>query len=551
MILEMLIKQERFVKIAAMALIVVAFVCFAPEAGFAADEKPRFVAHGGGFIKGYDTTNSVEAVMQSIADGYKLIELDMDFSRDDKIIMIHDWDRTVRHYFGAPFARRPSGREFEQILIHGKFQTLTFKKLANILDEAEDIRIITDVKGDNIKILTAIAEQYPDYTRRMIPQIYTYEEYDIVKELGYDDIILTLYDMPEIDYDELLKFINSNDLFAVAVGDGHDYKFGNLKSMLAGDGVIIYYHPVKDFETAISAMEEGAYGIYANRVVPADFEEPSRSYYLLESGVKLCDLILAEKTFSALKNVHIKNGGGKTIEYFINGAPADDATVADLEEGKHELKVVVELDGRLLAELDYLLWAGGSDLRILDERYEYRTHELKTPPDMRETLEGAQTVSAEVREALLNSLVVKAGEYYGYNDGELLMFSINEEFLYTQKYLNGSVVSPFADCIMALGADSIRMDEGRYLYVYYDGVRSMMQANTSFFSRDFRRISLGTPLTIYRDRIMAPGEVYEIITGREYLDNKEFKILLPENAKKEDFDTDELFNAARLLFDNK
>ena len=544
---NMMIKN---VKAATIIFIIVAFVFLGSGICFAADEKPRFIAHGGGFIEGYYTTNSVEAVLKSIADGYTLIELDMCYSRDDKIIMIHDWERTVRHYFGNPFARRPSEREFEQLLVNGRFQTLTFNRLVRILDEAEDVRIVTDVKGDNIKVLTMIAEQYPDYMDRMIPQIYSYEEYDIVKELGYDDIILTLYAMPEIDYDELLRFIRSHDLFAVAVGDSHDYTFGNLMAMLAGDGALVYYHPANDFETAIEAMEQGAYGVYAGKIVPADFEEPARSYYLLEERVKLGDLTLEEKTFAALRNVLIKNGAGKTITYFVDGEPATDELIADLEEGRHELKVILELDEKILAGLDYLLWSGEGYLRILDKRYEYRMNEFRKLPDMRETLEALEeeVVSGEIRDILLNSLVVKAGEYYGYNDGEILIFRTNEEFLYTQRHLNGSVISPFADCITALGADSVRMDEGRFMYVRWDGVRTMMQANTSFISQGVRSSRLNTPLTIYRDRTMAAGEVYKMITGRDYIDNREFMILLPENAAVKDLCADEIFSAASLLF---
>jgi hypothetical protein len=144
--------------------------------------------------------------------------------------------------------------------------------------------------------------------------------------------------------------------------------------------------------------------------------------------------------------------------------------------------------------------------------------------------------------------VVKAGEYYGYNDGEILIFRTNEEFLYTQRHLNGSVISPFADCITALGADSVRMDEGRFMYVRWDGVRTMMQANTSFISQGVRSSRLNTPLTIYRDRTMAAGEVYKMITGRDYIDNREFMILLPENAAVKDLCADEIFSAASLLF---
>ena len=551
----MTLTKEYFKTIIVMVTIIICIV-LNTEASFASEEKPsRFIAHGGGFVDGFYTTNSVEAIRQSIADGFTLIELDMCFSRDDRIIMLHDWDRTVVHYFGAPFARRPSEREFEQLLVHGRFQTLTFNRLTKILDEAPDIRIITDVKSDNIKVLTMIVEQFPDYVERMIVQIYSYEEYDIVRELGFEDIILTLYAMPEIDYDELIQFIKDSDLFAVAVGTTHDHafgdrEFGSLMQKLVDDGVLVYFHPVGDFETAIDVMERGAHGIFASRVTPADFEEPARLHFLAEDGIRIMDLIVSEKTLCALKDVEIKNSEDKDITYFVNGKVVTDAMIEDLESGRHDLKIVLKRDGVVVIELEYLLWSSDSYLRIFNPRYEHRINMLRDFPVMREVLGNADTVSDEVKDILMNSFVVKVGEHHGYNDGELLVFFANQEFFQTQLHRNGSIMSPFADSVTALGADSILMDQGRFVYVYFEGTRTMFMADTNFFRRGMERSGrMRTPLTIQRNRIMATGELYRIITGRHYIENRELKILLPAGTNVNDVDETEIFEAASLLFE--
>jgi len=532
---------------AAAFILAIALTFLCASACFAEEEKPILIAHGGGSIKGYETTNSVEAVMQSIADGYKLIELDFDFSRDDKLIMIHDWDRTAVKYFGVKFDKKLSEQEFEKILINGQFHTLTLKKLIKILDEAQDIRIVTDVKNDNIRALSMIAEKYPGYIDRFIPQIYSYEQYDSVKELGYSDIILTLYAMENLNYAELMGFIDSHDLFAVTAGSEHDYAIKELKYKLAGDGVCVYYHPVNDFETAERALRNGVHGVYSNIIVPADFDEPTRAYYLLEEKVKLQDLELFEKSFKCLKNVKIKNGAIMERTYLINGVEVFDGYIESLPEGKHELKLILTLDEKTIAELDYFLWAD-EGLRVLDKRYEYRLDEKKKPLDLLEAFDSLDGVCAETRDLLQNSLIVKAGEYYGYCDGELLIFQADEEFLHTRKYINGSVISPFADCIKAVGADSVLMDEGRYIYAFYNGKRTMMQANTAFISQGLGSSRLATPLTIFRDKTMAAGEVYNIITGREYIDNQEIMILLPENVKTSEISEDILFETASVLF---
>ncbi|MCL1808762.1 MAG: hypothetical protein FWG42_03225 [Clostridiales bacterium] len=539
------------IKAAAAAAIVAVFVFFGAAASYAEVGKPSLVAHGGGFINGYETTNSVEAVMQSIADGYKLIELDIDLSSDGKPIMIHDWSRTARYYFGAAFNEKLSEKEFGEILVNGKFHTLTFEKLTAILDEAEDVRVITDVKDDNIGVLSAIAEMFPSYIERIIPQIYSYGQYSIVKRLGYRDVILTLYAMPTIDYDELLSFVRYHALYAVTVGDAHDYLIKDLKYRLANDGVLVYYHPVIDFEAAEEAMANGVYGVYANRLIPADFAEPARSYYLLDGGAKLCDLSLPEKSFKSLKDVKIKNGAGKTRVYLIDGQVATDELVSDLQEGRHDLRLVLTSNGKTVASLNYLLWSFESKLWILDKRYGYRLEEFEDPADMIAFLAAHQDVSQEVGEVLQNSLIVKAGEHYGYCNGIPLTFTVNEEFLFAQKYKNGSVLSPLSECMKAVGAESVTMDSGRYVYVYYGGSRTMMQAGTTYISRGIGSSRLATPLVLYRNKTMAPGEAYKVITGREYLDNQELMVLLPDNVKASEVCAEEILEAAKWLFDKE
>lgn len=72
------------------------------------DSYEKVIAHGGGDYKGYETSNSVDAVKNSIKNGYKMIELDMDISSDNHIVMIHDWDRTTKNYFGTTFEKNHS-----------------------------------------------------------------------------------------------------------------------------------------------------------------------------------------------------------------------------------------------------------------------------------------------------------------------------------------------------------------------------------------------------------------------------------------------------------
>ena len=70
---------------------------------------------------------------------------------------------------------------------------LSFAGLADWLHAHPGATIVTDVKDDNLRALKKIAADYPDLIDRVIPQIYAFEEYEPVWNMGYRNIILTLY----------------------------------------------------------------------------------------------------------------------------------------------------------------------------------------------------------------------------------------------------------------------------------------------------------------------------------------------------------------------
>ena len=230
----------------------------AEAAGTETADKPayeRVIAHGGGAYRGYETTNSFEALNHAIDAGYKIIELDMELSSDNKIIMLHDWDRTAAHYYGSVFPKKLTQSQFTRLSVFGELQVLTFDKLAEILKAHQDVRIVTDTKGDNLQILAAISENYPDLKERFIPQIYDYDQWSGANGLGYQDVILTLYAMADPDAEKAAAFAREHELYAVAMPDYMADR--GLCRQIAGRGVKVYVHPVSGYEDALQYMKQG------------------------------------------------------------------------------------------------------------------------------------------------------------------------------------------------------------------------------------------------------------------------------------------------------
>ncbi|OOF13202.1 hypothetical protein BZG79_08415 [Salinivibrio sp. MA427] len=95
----------------------------------------------------------------------------------------------------------------------------TLSSLALWLENNPGKKIVTDVKEKNIDALRLIAERYPELKSRFIPQIYWPEEYKMVSELGFDNIIWTLYRFGG-DIEDILNHLEKMDLYALTMPRG-------------------------------------------------------------------------------------------------------------------------------------------------------------------------------------------------------------------------------------------------------------------------------------------------------------------------------------------
>ncbi|MFV0516337.1 MAG: glycerophosphodiester phosphodiesterase family protein [Aminipila sp.] len=520
----------------------------------------RIIAHGGGSIEGFDTSSSVEAVMQAIKNGFKVIELDMEFSSDNKIVMLHDWDRTITTYLGRKFDDRLSLNQFNGQLICGKFKPLTFEKLTKILDAYLEVRIVTDTKGDNIKLLTQIAKNYPDYINRMIPQIYDYSEFDRVSELGYKDIIFTLYTQSTIDYDKLIKFVKENDIYAVTVAK--DYWVKGLPKRLSKDGVVVYTHPISTVEEAKIEFSKGAFGIYSSNLIPKELEDNALEHYLLQADqdgeeVKLTDLVISENNIRKIKNHG--NMDYKAFKYKLDGKVLEERLkeIEDSPTEKHLLNIEIwDISGinkdnsKPIYTMEYLLTKNKGKVRILDKKYEYRIDELKEPPAFESLIPQGEKSGEEEKiiDILSKSFIAKAGQYYYFNDGDRGNFTIGDELLLPQKTINGNVIIPLADAINAIGAESITMDSGRYIYINIGQNRIVSQAYSNYVRKNTYNKRISEPISLYRSKAMAGGEFIETATGREYIQEEDLMIILPEGIKVPEKLKIKLAKTAELLY---
>ncbi len=218
------------------------------------------VAHAGGAIYGYKYTNSLEAMEEAYKNGFRLLEIDFDWTSDNEVVAIHDWTAMPRRLFMI----EPRVLTLKEFKNPDTFQGLTLMDIRGIvswLRIREDAYIITDVKNRNIEFLELLARNYADIKGQIIPQIYSFEEYTEVKAMGYNNIILTLYQNYYTD-DELVKFVGKNKVFAVTMPLERGYT--DLPMKLKERNIPTYVHTVNDLHIFEALHKNGVTGIYTD-----------------------------------------------------------------------------------------------------------------------------------------------------------------------------------------------------------------------------------------------------------------------------------------------
>ncbi len=263
--MDHLIKINQHYILAVFCIITVSFSDFKLSAGekHAEYRYPRLIAHAGGDYKGVPMTNSLQALNCSVREGFRFIEIDICKTGDGVYMLVHDW-KNVKTILKTPLNNNiPS---YKEIINAKKTHTmLDLKRFIKWMKKHKDVSIVTDVKDNNIEILKFLKEEYPEMIRQFIPQIYSFEEYTAVKEMGYENIILTLYKVKVSDED-IFSFCHQYPLFALTISIQRATT--EFLKKCSGISVPVYVHTINDIFEYQKLRSYGAYGVYTDFFQP-------------------------------------------------------------------------------------------------------------------------------------------------------------------------------------------------------------------------------------------------------------------------------------------
>lgn len=530
--------------------ILLALVLFAViltvEPAVANEKISPVIAHGGGMYRQFETSNSVEAVLQAIENGVTLIELDLSLTSDGEIIMLHDWNRTITHYLGENFDQRLSKNQFENCVIFGELEPLTFDKLIKILDKNPQVRIITDTKEDTLPILEKIAEKYSDYKGKMIPQIYEYEEFEPVHALGYEDVILTVYLQEKPDAEGIISFAKTNDLYGVTMPE-YEARKGLCKAV-AKEGIPVFVHPINTYEDAKEFMELGATAVYSGSLLPQELEGLESTYYLANKDAEGKFIRSTDFTLSLPKIEDLL----QSDEIKLLGLKLDEKARVSLDESGEKIQITLyDKSKNKKGVLTYGVAIYGSQVRIVQEKLAYRLEGPQMPKDFEQVLnhpeDNGEPTPEEINEILRNSFIVKAGTPLYYSNGKGKVYK-NGKDSFAVGYINGNLKVPVADTLMALGAESVYMTQDWAIVTVYEGEKYRAEIDSYYLRNSFQLFRLKTPISLYLRKSVASPQLFEIITQRPTIEMEGLLIILPPKIRCDKDMEKQLLRQAKKLF---
>lgn len=141
------------------------------------------IAHGGGMICGKTYTNSHEAVINSLEQGYKYIELDMMLTVDSQLVCMHSLEE-FRRITGMPDSIPLTEDNFKKQHVYGRFVTLTAKDVVALQKKCH-FTIVTDKTSD-----PRVIDRYFSRIRKdVMVEAFSIDDYVTLKNMGYTPML--------------------------------------------------------------------------------------------------------------------------------------------------------------------------------------------------------------------------------------------------------------------------------------------------------------------------------------------------------------------------
>lgn len=139
--------------------------------------SPTIIAHAGGATDEGRYSNSLTALDRSYALGIRWFEVDLAMTTDRKVVLLHDWDRAWRYWFGQ--SKPVTLAEFKAAKMRGGFKQATMDDLCRWIASKPDARVFLHMRRE---VAIEMAACNP---RQTIAFVESQERADEAKRAGF------------------------------------------------------------------------------------------------------------------------------------------------------------------------------------------------------------------------------------------------------------------------------------------------------------------------------------------------------------------------------
>ncbi|MDT7832998.1 sulfatase-like hydrolase/transferase [Flavobacteriaceae bacterium S356] len=222
----------------------------------------RYIAHAGGKIDDRTYTNSLEALDLNYKKGFRLFELDIIKTSDNKFVAAHDWDfwAEITNFKGQTPVTQAT---FLKYPIRGTYTPMSMSRINQWFEEHPDAILVTDKVNDPI----AFSKQFVDKNRLMM-ELFDWQSIENAIKAGIKSPIVAQHVLENISGNKVGK-LKKAGVFNVAVSRTFIEKNITLLKELKASNIKVYaYHlnfdSSKDEEYVVKYEMDAIYGIYAD-----------------------------------------------------------------------------------------------------------------------------------------------------------------------------------------------------------------------------------------------------------------------------------------------
>lgn len=136
-------------------------------------------------------SNSLEELNKNYEDGHRLISVDLQWTRDDQIVLLKDWYWYYNNLFENPTGHL-SLEEFKSAKMKNNQTQMTFEDLIEWAKDHEDAYVILRTTEERDTIFVKAKDEYPEAKDRFIVEIKHFEHYTTTTYYGFKNVLLDI-----------------------------------------------------------------------------------------------------------------------------------------------------------------------------------------------------------------------------------------------------------------------------------------------------------------------------------------------------------------------